>query len=134
MVKTVILTKEDAEKEGRQQVKHQNDISGVQNYKFVMVGELDECWKYAAKTKYFNLHQQLLVWRLDGSEYSSEIGEGGYTKVPVIYTNKNHEYWFVLADYSENSPVWKEFLKSMSPMQRKYTVESNRMHNKYRRR
>lgn len=134
MVKTTILTKEEAEKEGRKQVKHQNDISGDQNYKFVTVGNLDECWAQANKTKYFNLHGQLLVWRLDGSEWNSGIDEGGYTKVPVIYTNKKQEYLFVLADYSENSPVWRRFLSEMSAGQRQYTVESNRMHNKYRRR
>lgn len=134
MPRRIILTKEEAEKEGRQQVKHQNDITGAQNYKFVTVGSLNECWAHANKTKYFNLHRQLLVWRLDGSEWSSEIGEGDYTKTPVIYKNKKHEYWFVLADYAENSPIWKRFLSEMSVGQKQYIVESNRMHNKYRKR
>lgn len=135
MSRTVIITKEEAEKMGREQVKKQNDLSGAHNYKFIRVGSLNECWQGYERNKYHNLHKSLLVWRLDGAEWSSEIDEGGYTKTNITYVkNKNLEYWFVVADYAENSPIWKEFLHTMSPSHRQFLRDSNRMHRKIEKR
>jgi len=134
MSKTIVLTKEKAEEMGHAQVKHQSDISGAQNYKFVRVGSLDECWQGYELNKYHNLHKRLLVWRIDGAEFGEVGGDEGWIEGKVIYTNKDGQYWYVVADYAQNSPIWREYIASMSSKQREFLRESNRMHRRINKR
>ena len=92
------ISRAEAEKIGKEQVAKQG-----KKYKFVRVGNLDECWRGHEDMLYYKKHKSLLLWRIDGAEFVSDQwdgDEGHWTKSKTL-TNEKGEFWFVVADYKE---------------------------------
>lgn len=102
-VKTKVLTRKEAEELGKKQVEEQNEImkrlGSKTRYKFIKVGNLDECWDWDYKnSKYYKKYHKLLVWRLDKTSWNSDKEGKEWRGSGVEYVNEKGEYWYVVAD------------------------------------
>ncbi len=99
---TRIISKAQAELIGKADVEKQNQILGEQRYKFVRVGNLDECWAGYEGMKYYKKNRSIFVWRIDGAQFASNCwngDEGHWTKKRDELVNTKNEFWYCVADY-----------------------------------
>lgn len=103
--KIKIISRKEAEKIGKRQVKDQNALQKsypdkLKSYKkFVIVYAGGTPWNIGKKTKYYKENQRLLVWRVDGAEWASDREGKEWVNKGIELVNDKNEYWFVLADY-----------------------------------
>lgn len=104
--KIEVLTFGEAEILGKKQVEEQNQLmeqmEDTTRYKFLRVGNLDECWEGYKGMKYYQKYGRILLWRLDKSRWTDE-NEEGWEETPIIYKKEEGEdgnLWFCVADFA----------------------------------